>query len=161
MYSVGQTVLYGTNGVCNVSEITTKKVGKVSMEYYVLKPVCSTSSTFFVPTQNETLTSKIRFVLTKEQIEFILNHLPECGEWISNKNERLESFKEIIASGDCLKLITLIRLIHEHETEQISKGKRLHIADERILKEAEKMVCDELSVVLDISRNEVIDLILK
>ena len=32
MFSVGQNVLYGTNGVCVVNDITEKKVGKVSME---------------------------------------------------------------------------------------------------------------------------------
>ncbi len=161
MYSVGQTVLYGTNGVCNISEITTKKVGKLNLEYYVLKPICSDSSTLFVPTQNEQLVSKIRFVLNKEQIKEILQNLPDSEEWISNKNDRINSFKDVIASGDCYELIKLIRIINNHEKQQIKKGKHLHIADERILKEARKMVCDELSVVLKIPRNDVMELILK
>ena len=55
MYSIGEVVLYGSNGVCEITEITTKKIGKDSIEYYVLKPVCSDSSTLFVPTQNEML----------------------------------------------------------------------------------------------------------
>lgn len=45
MYSIGEIVLYGSNGVCEITEITTKKIGKDSIEYYVLKPVCSDSST--------------------------------------------------------------------------------------------------------------------
>ena len=58
MYSIGEVVLYGSNGVCEITEITTKKIGKDSIEYYVLKPVCSDSSTLFVPTQNEMLVSR-------------------------------------------------------------------------------------------------------
>ena len=58
MYSIGEIVLYGSNGVCEITEITTKKIGKDSIEYYVLKPVCSDSSTLFVPTQNEMLVSR-------------------------------------------------------------------------------------------------------
>ena len=37
MYSIGEVVLYGSNGVCEITEITTKKIGKDSIEYYVLK----------------------------------------------------------------------------------------------------------------------------
>ena len=35
MYSIGEVVLYGSNGVCEITEITTKKIGKDSIEYYV------------------------------------------------------------------------------------------------------------------------------
>ena len=161
MYSIGQTVLYGTNGVCNITDITTKKVGKISLEYYVLKPLCSNTSTLFVPIHNEQLVSKIRYVLTEDEIKNVLENLPECDEWNNNKFERAENFKGIIASADFLELVKLIRLIHIHEVQQYSHGKRLHISDERILKEAEKMVCDEVSFVLQIDRNSVIQLILK
>lgn len=161
MYSVGQTVLYGTNGVCSITDITTKRVGKVSMEYYVLKPICSNTSTLFVPTHNEKLVGKIRYVLTADEVNAILQSLPEYGEWNDNKIQRAELFKSIIAGGDCLELIRLIRLIHNHELVQIAKGKRLHIADERALKEAEKMVCDEVSTALQIDRDSVLELILK
>lgn len=161
MYSVGQTVLYGTNGVCSITDITTKRVGKVSLEYYVLKPICSNTSTLFVPTHNEQLVSKIRYVLSEDEIRSILDNLPECGEWNDNKAERTEIFKKVISKGNCQELIKLIRLIHTHEVLQESKGKRLHIADERVLKEAKKMVCDEVSLVLHIDRETVIELILK
>jgi len=63
--------------------------------------------------------------------------------------------------GACVELIRMIRLIRAHEQEQVRKGKRLHITDERFLKEAEKMVCEELSLVLDISRDEVLQRILQ
>lgn len=101
MYSVGQTVLYGTNGVCSITDITTKRVGKVSLEYYVLKPICSNTSTLFVPTHNEQLVSKIRYVLSEDEIRSILDDLPECGEWNDNKAERAEIFKKVISKGNC------------------------------------------------------------
>ena len=73
MYSIGEIVLYGSNGVCEITEITTKKIGKDSIEYYVLKPVCSDSSTLFVPTQNEMLVSRMRAVLSSDEIKDILS----------------------------------------------------------------------------------------
>ena len=159
MLSVGKKVLYGTNGVCSVDDITVKRIGRVDIEYFVLKPVCSNTSTLFVPSKNTALLSKIRDVSSPEKLKKIIENPPEAGEWIDNKIERSESFKEIIASADCERLVALIRLILSHEKEQHSKGKHLHISDEKILKEAEKMVTEEFSVVLGVEPDKVISML--
>lgn len=161
MYSVGQTVLYGTNGVCNIADITDKRIGKLCMTYYVLKPIFSKSSTLFVPTSNEQLVSRIRQVKSADEIHEILSSMSEPGEWNYNKAERIDEFKSIIAQGDCDRIIGLVRLIHKHEKEQNAEGRKLHIADERILKEAEKMACDEISLVIGVSADEALSMILK
>ena len=161
MFCVGQTVLYGTNGVCVVDDVTEKRIGKTKMQYYVLKPVCTNTSTLFVPVGNTQLVSKMRCILTADEAKAILRELPPCGDWNDNKIERSEQFRSVITEGACVELIRMIRLIRAHEQEQVGKGKRLHITDERFLKEAEKMVCEELSLVLDISRDEVLQRILQ
>ena len=152
MFCVGQTVLYGSNGVCMVDDVTEKRIGKTKMQYYVLKPLCNNTSTLFVPTANQQLVSKMRRILTEDEAEAILRDLPPCGDWNDNKQERSEQFRAIITEGSCVELIRLIRLVRTHGQEQLAGGKRLHITDERFLKEAEKMVCEEFSLVLHISR---------
>lgn len=161
MYKVGEIVLYGSNGVCRIEEITEKTISKTVIEYYVLKPLATQVSTLFVPTQNEKLVSRMRRVLSKEEIENIIENLPETGEWNKNKPERFDSFKKIITDGNCLELIGLIRLLHQQESRQIKRGKRLHITDEKFLKEAERMVYGEISVVLGIDKAEAKNLVLK
>ncbi|MBQ1944714.1 MAG: CarD family transcriptional regulator [Ruminococcus sp.] len=161
MFCVGQTVLYGSNGVCMVDDVTEKRIGKTKMQYYVLKPLCNNTSTLFVPTANQQLVSKMRRILTEDEAEAILRNLPPCGDWNDNKQERSEQFRAIITEGSCVELIRLIRLVRTHEQEQLAGGKRLHITDERFLKEAEKMVCEEFSLVLHISRDEVLERILQ
>ena len=158
MFCVGQTVLYGSNGVCMVEE---KRIGKTKMQYYVLKPLCNNTSTLFVPTANQQLVSKMRRILTEDEAEAILRNLPPCGDWNDNKQERSEQFRAIITEGSCVELIRLIRLVRTHGQEQLAGGKRLHISDERFLKEAEKMICEEFSLVLHISRDEVLERILQ
>lgn len=160
MFCVGQTVLYGSNGVCMVDDVTEKRIGKTKMQYYVLKPLCNNTSTLFVPTANQQLVSKMRRILTEDEAEAILRDLPPCGDWNDNKQERSEQFRAIITEGSCVELIRLIRLVRTHEQEQLAGGKRLHITDERFLKEAEKMICEEFSLVLHISRDEVLERIL-
>ena len=161
MFCVGQTVLYGSNGVCVVDDVTEKRIGKTKMQYYVLKPLCNNTSTLFVPTANQQLVSKMRRILTEDEAEAILRDLPPCGDWNDNKQERSEQFRAIITEGSCVELIRLIRLVRTHEQEQLAGGKRLHITDERFLKEAEKMICEEFSLVLHISRDEVLERILQ
>ena len=161
MFCVGQKVLYGANGVCTIDDVTEKSVGDHVLQYYVLKPVASAASTLFVPTANEQLVGKIRNVLTADEAKAILADLPDCGAWTDDKTERSEHFKSVISSGDCVELIRMIRLLKAHEAEQVANGKRLHISDERFLKEAEKMVGEELAIVLGVERGEVLPLILK
>lgn len=160
MFCVGQTVLYGSNGVCMVDDVTEKRIGKTKMQYYVLKPLCNNTSTLFVPTANQQLVSKMRRILTEDEAEAILRDLPPCGDWNDNKQERSEQFRAIITEGSCVELIRLIRLVRTHGQEQLAGGKRLHISDERFLKEAEKMICEEFSLVLHISRDEVLERIM-
>lgn len=161
MFCVGQTVLYGSNGVCMVDDVTEKRIGKTKMQYYVLKPLCNNTSTLFVPTANQQLVSKMRRILTEDEAEAILRNLPPCGDWNDNKQERSEQFRAIITEGSCVELIRLIRLVRTHGQEQLAGGKRLHVTDERFLKEAEKMICEEFSLVLHISRDEVLERILQ
>lgn len=161
MFSVGQKVLYGSNGVCSVEGITVRHIGKNDIEYYVLKPICSGTSTLFVPTANRTLCEKIREVLSAEQIRSALGENAGDGEWIENKNLRNEHFKAVISRGDFGELIAMIRQIHAHGEEVSAHGKRLHASDERFLHEAEKMVCDEISLGLSIDRAEVLGLVLQ
>ena len=161
MFCIGQTVLYGSNGVCTIDDVTEKRIGKSNLQYYVLRPVCTDTSTLFVPTANEKLVSKIRCVLTKEEASRILGALPAFGKWNNNKIERSEAFRAVISGGDRVELIRLIRQIRAHEQEQLGKGKRLHLSDERFLKEAEKMICEEFSLVLNIDRTEVLSRILR
>lgn len=161
MYKIGDTVLYGSNGVCEIAEITIKQIGREKIEYYVLKPVCNSASTLFVPTGNETLVGKMRYILNQEEVKNIIENIGEVPDWISDKVERINICKEIIASGDLQKLVNLVRLLRFHEKAQMKRGKHLQMADERILKEVEKMVSDEISIVMNIERSSVIPMILE
>lgn len=161
MFEVSDVVAYGTNGVCTITEITTKRIDKTNIEYYVLSPKAATTAKVFVPTHNENLVGKMRAILTKEQANELLNNIPkDKPEWISNKNQRFETFKNIIAEGDCAELLKLIRTLRLHERYQFKRGKRLHMSDERFLKEAEKMVLGEFAYVLNVTTDDVLNNIL-
>ena len=162
MYQVGDTVLYGAEGVCVVEDITTKDFGGEAREYYVLKPVHQDGATFYLPTCSPAAREKLRKVLSAGQIYELIRTMPdETPVWIDDENERKLKCKEIIQSGDRLKLIRLIKALYLHREELKGEGKKFHISDERFMKDAEKLLYDEFAHVLSISPEQVLPFIIE
>ncbi|MFR7854223.1 MAG: CarD family transcriptional regulator [Acutalibacteraceae bacterium] len=156
MLKLNDTVMYGTTGVCTVENIEKKTIGKVTRTYYVLRPKAQTSSTVFLPADNEILLSKVRTVMTADEIIGIIRELPaEPNIWVDDDNERKLRYNEIITSGDRKRCLLMVRTLRSHQKELAEKGKRLHIADERALKEGQRLIHDEFSYVLNIEPDEV------
>lgn len=160
MLNLKDTVLYGTTGVCTVESIEEKKFGKEVRQYYVLKPIKQSTSTVFIPADNQNLLSKVRELLTPDEIRDIIKSLPQEPDiWFNDESERKTKYSEIIASGDRKACLKLIRTLCNRQKELSLCGKRLHLADERALKEAQRLIHDEFSCSLNISVDEVVSYI--
>lgn len=156
MLKLNDTVMYGTTGVCTVDSIEDKRIGKITRTYYVLKPKAQTSSTVFIPADNEALLSKVRRIISADEIKDMIHTLPqEPTIWVDDDNERRTKFSEIISSGDRKRCLILLRTLQIRQKELAEKGRRLHLADERALREVERLIHDEFSFVMGIAPNEV------
>ena len=59
--------------------------------YLVLKPLNGDKSTFYVPVDNENLLSKMRKLLSEDEINQLIDSMPtEKILWINNERERKE-----------------------------------------------------------------------
>lgn len=162
MFQVNDTIMYGTQGICTIVDITEKDFMGTKKEYYVLKPMSDKASTLFAPVNNEKAESKMRRILTEEQIYELIESMPkEEAEWIDNENQRKEVYKKIIAGGNHTELIRMIKALYIHKQEREADGKHLYLSDERFFKEAERILYDEFQYVLKIERNELLPLIFK
>ena len=162
MFQINDTILYGSEGVCTVTDIVEKDFGAKVMRYYVLKPVYNSNSTLYVPANNQALTAKMRHVLSAAEIHEIIRAIPgEKSMWIENEDERKEKYREILQHGDRMELIGIIKALYHHQQAQRAKGKHLHTADEHFFKEAEKLLYDEFALVLQIQPDEVVPFILR
>ena len=160
MYNKNDMVLYGSEGVCKVIDIIDKEMDHKVNEYYVLKPINDIHSTIYVPTQNEKLTSKIKKVLSVQEIYELISNMPNEKEiWIDNFNERKEEYTKILYSGDRKELIRLIKTLYLHQEELRKMKKRLYTVDERILKEAINILHEEFAYVLHIKKDDVVPFI--
>jgi len=160
MYKENDLIHYGTNGVCRVNAIVERPFHEKKVTYYELKPVFNKNSTLYVPVDNEELTSRMRKTITKKQINTLLSTLSdeECI-WIENESERKEKYKQILLSGNSRDMVVMIKTLYLHQEEKKAIGKKMHMADERFFKDAERLVYDEFSVALKIPQSEVPDYI--
>ena len=156
MLQCGDVVLYGIHGVCKILELEDRKIDRKIIEYYVLEPIEQPGTRFYVPTQNQAAVSKLRPMLTKEQLEQLL--YAERGNddaWINDENQRKQLYRELINSGDRAALVRMVRSLHIHKKEQLNAGKKVHLCDENFLRDAEKLLSSEFSLVLGIEQSAV------
>ena len=90
MYEVGDLIVYGRTGICEVTEITTLKMDGVPKDklYYILRPVREKHGKVFTQVDNE------KIVMRKEAEELI-REIPQIeGLWIGSEKKREEKYKE-------------------------------------------------------------------
>ncbi|MBQ6553078.1 MAG: CarD family transcriptional regulator [Clostridia bacterium] len=150
MFSRGETVIYGVNGVCRIDGITQMDITGEKKDYYVLKPVFNGRSTLFVPTDNEKLVGRMRPLITEAGIKTLAKKFPSIEPlWIEDEDERKARCAAALADNDRETALALIKAIRVHRDRQFDIGKKLHVGDERFLKDAEKLLREEASFVLD------------
>ena len=160
MYAVNDTVLYGADGVCTITDIVEKNMLGSARLFYELHPVSRRDAVLFLPTDNEKTIAKLRRVLTREEILAAIRSMPEEENiWIDKESERREAYARIIRSGDHRQVIRLIKTLYEHREALTDNGRRMHAADANFLKEAEGVLYEEFAYVLNIRREDVLPFI--
>ena len=160
MFQIGDAVFYGTDGVCRITAIVRKAVGGLLRDYYELHPVYRRDAVLYLPTDNEKVCSRLRRVLTRDEIMTAIRAIPEeeCL-WVDSDNRRKELCQEVLRSGDHVRLIRMIKSLYGRRDILKEQGRRMHAADENFLKEAEKILHEEFAYVLNISQTDVLSFI--
>ena len=161
-FDIGEYVSYGINGMCNIEDIRPLQLSQSveKMMYYILRPESNPKSTIFVPVNNQKLVSKMRELMTKDEINAMLVRMKDRTlEWEKDVRFRTESFHEILSNGVNQDLILMIRCLHRKRQELVQLGKKLPARDSNTLKTAERLVEEEFAHVLHIKCEEVSDYI--
>ena len=155
MFQVGDQVVYGVHGVCIVADTEERVIDRKRRTFLVLEPVGQDGSRFLVPTHNETAMAKLRPMLTPEALEQLL-HCEQIRQdkWIRDENQRKQTYRELIGSGDRVGLMQMVSSIYRFRLQQTAAGKRIHQCDEIFLRDAEKLLSGEIAIVLDMQPEE-------
>ncbi|MDO4864525.1 MAG: CarD family transcriptional regulator [Ruminococcus sp.] len=157
MFEIGEAVVYAAYGVCIVEAVETRDLTGEEVEYYVLRPVGDGRSRFYVPTSGSPLLDKLRRVCTREDADELIAGMPET-ELLPPQDEiqRKAEYRRIMENGSPRELVSLIRTLYLSRRELASRNKKLHSAEDRLLTEADDLLCAELSYALGIPRGEVV-----
>ncbi len=156
MYQPGEQVLYGIHGVCSILSVESMRFDRVRQKYYVLQPTAQPDARFYVPVENEAAVSKLRPLLTREELLQLL-HSEEVRStpWIADEGQRKLRYRELINSGDRARLMGIIGALLRHKREQQAAGRKFHQSDENFLHDAQKLLNAEFAQVFDLNPSEV------
>ena len=108
MFSVGEYIVYGVEGVCRVEEAGKLKVAGLDKNraYYRLRPYYH-DGTIYTPVDGKAV---MRPVLTREELERLLPRLPELeplGDVPPDSRAAGEYYRAILSGHDCVALLRL------------------------------------------------------
>lgn len=151
MFQIGDQVTYGMHGVCCVVTEETRTVDRKQIVYLVLEPVGQPGSRYLVPTHNAAAMSKLRRLRTRDELEALFtSEEVRCDGWIRDENQRKQTYRELIGSGDQVRLMRMVRSLYHHKDELTAAGKKVHLCDDNFLRDAERILASEIALVMDI-----------
>ncbi len=155
-FQPGEKLLYGVHGVCNVVGIEQRKVDRKMVEYYCLCPVEQSGSNFYIPTASPAAVSKLHPIMTKEELDELMRSVKgEPTVWIADENRRKQHYRDLMSALDRKALLCTVGALVRHRNQQLASGKKLHLCDENFLRDAQKLIAGEFSLVLGIPKEDV------
>lgn len=156
MYQIGDQVLYGIHGVCQIIGTELRSVDRRKVEYFLLEPLAQPGTRFYIPTQNQAALSKLQPILDAQALIALLNSEEACRDsWISDEGRRKLRYRELINGGDRAAIISMVRSLYRHRRAQADLGRKFHLCDENFLRDAEKLLSSEMTLVLGVAPGQV------
>lgn len=162
MFQAGDKLAYGIHGICQILDVEERRVDGKTRSYFVLEPVEQPGTRYYIPVDNPAALAKLRHIISSEELDALLHSQQvrtDC--WIEQENPRKQRYRELIGSCDRGALLQMIHSIYRHKKEQQALGRKLHLCDENFLRDAEKLLNAEFSMVLGIAPSEVKQYIMK
>ena len=156
MFEKGDYVIYGSNGICRVQDVTTLDIPGVdkNRKYYLLKPVYTSASTVYTPVDTEG--TLLRPALSKEEADSLIQSIPEIPLIPLASEKTLEkTYKEYMRSNNCKAWVQLIKTIYRRKENRMMNGYKATALDSRYFSLAETSLYGELAVALNKPREEI------
>ena len=157
MFRVGDTVVCGSNGVCQVEEIgPLTSMGKTAAnrgDFYTLRPYYDNGGRIYLPVDSDRVV--MRYTLSKEEVNELMAEAGNLDQInISDEKQRENEYKNAVNSSDPRTLIRIIKTMHYRRKARIESGKKSTAIDEKYFRIAQQRLYDELSLALNIDRED-------
>lgn len=161
MFKVGDLILYGSTGVCRVTDITTRDFSGADEDqlFYILIPLYQ-NGIISTPINNTKIF--MRPIITKDEAETLIDMIPTIraeayhGQILQGLTEHYE---KSLKTYDCMELVKLTMSIYAKKQYVEQQRRKFGAADERFMKRAEELLFGELAAALDIAKESIPDYI--
>lgn len=151
MYAAGDKIIYGSSGVCVVTEICTPNFSREERgrKYYKLRPLYGTE-TIYAPVDT---TAFMRPVISRAEADALIARIPEIEEQVCESHSITalrQQYEAFFQAHDCEAYIRLIKGIRRKG----SGGRKLGQTDQRYMKRAQDVLHGELAAALGLRPDE-------
>ncbi len=156
MFEVGDYVVYGSNGVCQITKVGPIDCPGVPQDklYYTMTPCYIRDSEIFTPVDNDRVV--IRKVMSKDEaVVFVQNMYQIQSLKIEEEKKRELLYKQTILSCEPAKIVSLIKTIYERIQERQAEGKKVTSSDSKYCHIAEDSLYGELAISLGMDKDNV------
>ena len=149
MFSVGDLLIYPTQGLAEVQGIETKKIGGASVDFYILRIVAK-SLAIMVPTANEAKIG-LRKIVGRDQLDQVWSVLTQPSEThYSQWHHRYTDNFEKLKSGSILSTAEVLRDLY-----LLKQKKNLAIKESRMMDNAMQLLITEIAAAEGVSDKDV------
>ncbi len=156
MFSIGDKIIYGSEGVYTVKEFTTSPIDKTdSRPFYVLCPVHGPAGNVIVtPVGNDKV--KMRPVMSRDEALAFIDRIPEITTLtVEKEKNRREVYRQTLANATGDDFVSIIKTVMERRELFLKAKKRLSESDNDYERKAKFCLNGELASSLDIPIDEV------
>ena len=153
MYEVGEYIVHPGQGVCKVEDVIENP--EVS---YMLMPVgTSNPMRISFPISGE---NRLRPVLSHDEAQELVDEYTDLSidDYRSASIALEEYYRDKIRRGTCLDSVRTVKTFRHRIDEAKANNKRPPVVYERILKQAIERSLEELSIALDMSKDDIVSL---
>jgi CarD family transcriptional regulator len=156
LFSIGDKIVYGSEGVFTVSEYTDSPIDKNDdRRFYVLKPIFGPEGNIIM-TPVDNINVKMRAVMDRSDALSFIERIPDiCILTVEKEKNRRDTYREALACANCEQYVSIIKTVYARREEAIKQKKRLAESDNDYEKKAKFCLFGELSVAMGISVSEV------
>lgn len=156
MLNIGECVIYGSHGLCQVREILVPSFlerGK-EKQYYMMISAVDAGSVLYVPVEGAE--DKVREVIGADEAEDLIDEIEEVEEIELPEGKKAEpAILEIIKRNVVDEMMGLVKSLRRIKATREAEGKRFATLNERYLNMAEKLLYTELAYSLETEKDNI------
>ncbi len=156
MFSIGDNIVYGSDGVFTVAEYTSSPVDKTDKrQFYLLRPVHGPDGNIIItPTDNDHV--KMRLVMSPDESIALIDTIPSVPILTVDKEKnRRDTYRKALEGATPDILVSIIKTVRVRRAEFAKVKKRLSETDNDYERKAMNCLYGELSVSLGIPLGDV------